>query len=159
MSWDAIGAVAELLGAVATVATLAYLAVQIRQSSSAARAQIRQSIADSQIHYINSRAADPFLRRATFKLYTGQELDPEESYGVQVHLLTHLRLFENHFAQHGLGTMDPEDWRAQRAVLKGLLHIDAYRLAYSIPQDGWNAHFAGEVARILAENQAEAGTG
>ena len=33
MNWDAVGAIAELLGALATVATLAYLAVQIRQNS------------------------------------------------------------------------------------------------------------------------------
>jgi hypothetical protein len=159
VSWDAIGAVAELLGAVATVATLAYLAVQIRQASSTSRAQIRQSIADSQIHYINSRAIDPFLRRATFKLYTGQDLEPEESFGLQVHLLTHLRLFENHFAQYSLGTLDPEDWRAQREVLKALLRVEAYRVAYSFHESGWNAHFAAEVARILAENQAADGPG
>jgi hypothetical protein len=67
LNWDAVGALAELLGAAATVATLAYLALQIRQSSATSRAQIRQSIADSQIHYVNSRAIDPFLRRATQK--------------------------------------------------------------------------------------------
>ncbi len=56
MNWDAVGAVAELIGGVATVATLAYLATQIRQATAATRAEIRQSIADSQIHYLNSRA-------------------------------------------------------------------------------------------------------
>ena len=34
MNWDAIGALAELAGAVAVIITLVYLAVQIRQSSS-----------------------------------------------------------------------------------------------------------------------------
>jgi hypothetical protein len=33
MNWDAIGAVAELLGAIGVIASLVYLAVQIRQSS------------------------------------------------------------------------------------------------------------------------------
>ena len=33
MNWDAIGASAELVGALATVATLAYLALQIRQNT------------------------------------------------------------------------------------------------------------------------------
>ena len=32
MNWDAIGAIGELLGAVAVVLTLGYLAAQIRQS-------------------------------------------------------------------------------------------------------------------------------
>jgi len=152
LNWDGIGAIAELLGAVATVATLAYLAVQIRQASATSRAQIRQSIADSQIHYINSRAIDPFLRRASQKLYSGEALDDEERFGLRIHLIPHLRLFENHFAQHSLGTMDAEDWRAQRELLKRLLQIDAYRDAYSFNDGTWNRHFAAEVERIRAES-------
>jgi hypothetical protein len=156
VNWDAVGAVAELLGAVATVATLAYLAVQIRHASAATRAQIRQSIADSQIHYVNSRAIDPFLRRASQKLYLGEDLDDEERFGLRVHFTTHLRLFENHFAQHALGTMDPEDWRAQRELLKRLLRIDAYRDAYAFQEGAWNSAFAAEVQRILSESQEAA---
>ena len=157
MNWDAVGALAELVGAVATVATLAYLAVQIRQASATARAQIRQSIADSQIHYLNSRATDPFLRRASQKSFVGRELDEEERYGLRLHLVTHLRLFENHLAQHTLGTMDPEDWRAQREVLKALLQNADYRDAYFFLENRWNAHFAAEVQCILAEDSATAG--
>lgn len=154
MSWDAVGAIAELLGAAATVATLAYLAVQIRQASATSRAQIRQSIADSQIHYLNSRASDPFLRPATQKLYSGKDLDDEERYGLMVHLVTHLRLFENHFAQYTLGTMDPDDWQAQRKLLTRFLQIDAYREAYSVNDGAWNRHFAAEVERINAESRS-----
>jgi hypothetical protein len=152
LTWDGVGAIAELLGAVATVATLAYLAVQIRQASATSRAQIRQSIADSQIHYVNSRAIDPFLRRAIQKLYSGEELDDEERFGLQVHLIAHLRLFENYFAQHSLGTLDLEDWRAQRELLKRFLQIDAYWEAYSFSDGTWNRHFAAEVERIRAES-------
>ena len=37
MNWDALGAIGELIGAIAVVITLAYLAVQVRQSNSAAK--------------------------------------------------------------------------------------------------------------------------
>ena len=33
MNWDAVGAIAEVIGAIAVIVTLAYLAVQIRQNS------------------------------------------------------------------------------------------------------------------------------
>ena len=33
MNWEALGAIGEIVGAVAVIATLAYLAVQIRQNS------------------------------------------------------------------------------------------------------------------------------
>ena len=38
INWDAVGAVAELAGAMAVVATLGYLALQIRQNSRLASA-------------------------------------------------------------------------------------------------------------------------
>ena len=40
MNWDAIGAIGEIIGAIAVVATLAYLAQQIRYSSKIAAAQM-----------------------------------------------------------------------------------------------------------------------
>jgi hypothetical protein len=39
MNWDAVGAVAELLGALGVIITLAYLATQIRQNTQTVRAQ------------------------------------------------------------------------------------------------------------------------
>jgi len=47
MNWDAIGAIAETLGAVGVIATLAYLAVQIRQNTSTVRSSAAASIAQS----------------------------------------------------------------------------------------------------------------
>jgi hypothetical protein len=37
MNWDAIGAVAELLGAAGVIVSLGYLAIQIRQNTAALR--------------------------------------------------------------------------------------------------------------------------
>lgn len=39
MNWDAIGALSELFGAIAVVATLIYLAIQIRQTKESSRTQ------------------------------------------------------------------------------------------------------------------------
>ena len=39
MNWEALGAIAELLGAVAVFFTLAYLALQVRQNANALRHQ------------------------------------------------------------------------------------------------------------------------
>lgn len=44
MNWDAIGAIAELLGAAGVVASLIYLATQIRQSTRTERARAFQDI-------------------------------------------------------------------------------------------------------------------
>ena len=46
MNWEAIGAVGEILGAISVVATLGYLATQIRQSRKATLADVYQSRAN-----------------------------------------------------------------------------------------------------------------
>jgi len=47
MDWDAIGAIAEVCGALAALVTLVYLAVQIKQQSEVTRAQVHQQRTDS----------------------------------------------------------------------------------------------------------------
>jgi len=47
MNWDAIGAVGEAVGAIGVVATLAYLAVQIRQNTGATRAASHLAIIEA----------------------------------------------------------------------------------------------------------------
>jgi hypothetical protein len=44
MNWDAIGAVGEILGAGAVVATLAYLAIQVRQTNRSAKTSSQQAV-------------------------------------------------------------------------------------------------------------------
>ena len=58
MNWDALGAVAELLGAIAVFLTLAYLTIQVRQNSAAllqqnkfSAAQIMQAKTDTFMHW------------------------------------------------------------------------------------------------------------
>ena len=58
MNWDALGAIAELLGAIAVFLTLAYLTVQVRQNSAALKqqnqfsaAQIMQAKTDTFMSY------------------------------------------------------------------------------------------------------------
>ena len=41
MNWDAIGSIAEVIGALAVLITLAYLAVQVRQNSTQLREAAR----------------------------------------------------------------------------------------------------------------------
>ncbi len=63
MNWDALGAVAELLGAIAVFLTLAYLTVQVRQNSKAlelqnefSAAQIMQARTDTVMSFCGTVA-------------------------------------------------------------------------------------------------------
>ena len=151
MTLSELGSIGEFVAAIAVLPTLVYLSIQLRQNSATTRAQIRQSVADSQIHYLNSRATDPFLREVSAKMLSGRDLDATEAHGLQVHLMAHVRLFENYFAQYGLGTMAPEDWRAMREVMKTVFRLSPYRHVFSSRENSWNSEFAVEVNQILRE--------
>ena len=61
MNWDAISAIAELLGAVAVLATLVYLAFQIKQANTNIPATVSQSQADNQQRWMADLAKDAEL--------------------------------------------------------------------------------------------------
>ena len=65
MNWDAIAAIAEMLGAVTVLATLVYLAFQIKQSNTHMQSAAAQSQADNQLRWMADLAKDPEL----FQLY------------------------------------------------------------------------------------------
>ena len=61
MNWEALGALAELLGACAVFATLVYLAVQIRQNTSAIRSSASQDVHANFANWYAQTQSDPAL--------------------------------------------------------------------------------------------------
>lgn len=63
MNWDAIGAIAEVLGAVGVIASLVYLAGQVRSSGNQAKAaadQSRQAAVQSVVNKMNDSMFRPY---------------------------------------------------------------------------------------------------
>jgi hypothetical protein len=59
MNWDALGAIAELVGAIGVVASLFYVASQIRRNSSALEAATNQAVSDSTQQRLLAPAQSP----------------------------------------------------------------------------------------------------
>lgn len=79
LNWDAIGAVGEIIGAIAVVVSLVYLAVQIRTSSSLAKSQMFQSVAAEQSRVVDGITGDPQNFEAWMKMHAGEELNLAET--------------------------------------------------------------------------------
>jgi hypothetical protein len=84
MNWDAVGAVAELAGAIGVILSLLYLAVQIRQSSTIARATGFQTLVEnlnlSVAELRNPEFAPLFLRGS--RSYEELEVEERLRFGV-----------------------------------------------------------------------------
>lgn len=61
MNWDALGALAELLGAIAVIATLVYLAAQVRENTKSLKGFSVDSTLNAGMNMTQSLADDPEL--------------------------------------------------------------------------------------------------
>ena len=77
MNWEAVGAVSELVGAVAVLVSLLYLASQIRQGTATTRVQTVQHLLTSDTASADSMIAGP-LPEILSKLEAGERLTPSE---------------------------------------------------------------------------------
>ncbi len=118
MNWDAIGAIGEIVGALAVLATLIYLAVQIRQNSDMQRAQTHQQLAHERTLNLRMIIAIKELRDAMSKCYFGNPLTDDERGILFFSTAIYLRTYENELYQHSKGMIEDAELEVQRALLE-----------------------------------------
>ena len=114
MNWEAIGAVSEIIGALAVVVTLAYLAVQIRQSNDLLRSESRQVLVSNDVTSLRSgmELSDVFA-----KFVSSGELSAEEQLKLSFMFALDLRNREFEYFQYINGLLDEQTWLAYRHVI------------------------------------------
>ena len=160
MNWDALGAVAELLGALAVFVTVIYLTIQVRQSSKAQEQQnaltsavIMQSRTDTVMSFMNVvTSSDDNLNAIAHYTKNPEELDLDalpKGEGLRIrYLATCARaLFENLFEQNRQGFLSDDFYLG--AAIKNILMWGNLWLVLDTPM---SFEFEKEVKRILAEN-------
>ena len=117
MNWEAAAAVAEGLGAIGVIASLAYLASQIRQNTRSMRASTYQALSDSvqtmNANVFSSAEFAEFIERA---YTTDAELSSTENRRWLAYCSALFRHFHNAFQQHDLGTLPTGEYRSITGV-------------------------------------------
>jgi len=128
MNWDAIGAVGEIVGAVAVIITLLYLASQIRQATRATQAASVQTASALDQDFLLILGQDPVAARV-WTAYTFGDPDTlsedEQRQGYYL-FASILRRLENIYHQHRLGTISEEVWRARQGMHSAIARSPAY---------------------------------
>jgi hypothetical protein len=79
MNWEALGAIGEVVAAVAVIATLGYLAVQMRQNTATVATSTYESVMSGYNELNLTIASDPHLGRIIHVgMYTPDDLDENE---------------------------------------------------------------------------------
>jgi hypothetical protein len=126
MNWDAISAIAELLGAFAVLISILYLANQIRQSTEVARSTARQGIAEAAMGEASSIIENADLAQLMFREISGEPLEAYENYRIQLFAFRSLRFYENCHYQYRTGMLEDDEWGAFRHNLALLLELKLY---------------------------------
>ena len=119
MDWDAVGAVAELLGALGVVASLIYLARQIRHNSKVVQGSTNQAVADSAQARLLSAASSESLAETMSKVRTGDNA-LTETQSRQAFFYRHatFRGFENVYFQHRSGLSSARSWASYEQLIR-----------------------------------------
>ena len=132
MNWEALGAIGEIVGAVAVVLTLGYLAVQIRQNTRSVRTATYQSTVTSTGELMMAVARDVQLSRIWRIGIQGQSGFDEDERTQFNFLMTQLfDQWENMFILHRESVIGDSWWRSRIPTLR-------YQLALPGVSDWWN---------------------
>lgn len=123
MTLETINAVAQLIAAVGVVASLFYLAAQIRQNTKSQRSVVVDSLTSSLINLLTPQASDPKLTRS-FAAATEdwQGAAEEDRARALVVFFTLFKLFENAWFQKRQGTLDPQQWEGWELYIRAYFH-------------------------------------
>jgi hypothetical protein len=150
VNWDAIGAIGEIIGALAVFITLVYLALQIRQNtkavhSSALDSTVNASTIARQSIYENDEVARVYLKG----LATPEELDDLGRLKFRL-LLHNLMLSQsNIFAQAKLSDLSISEWQAQKFAIKRVISSAGGAWFWKEFAQEFDEEFRAEVDRIM----------
>jgi hypothetical protein len=149
MSWEAIGAISEIIGAIAVVASLVYLATQVRQSTKVARSATRQAIAESAQRLGQDLIDDTGMAEIFVRHISGEELSAVENIRLQARCYRDMRHWENIHYQMSEGLMSEEQWHGFRKNLQILFGIKAYREYWDHESGLYSESFRKEVEAVI----------
>ena len=157
MNWDALGAIGEIIGALAVFLTLGYLAVQIRQNTTAVRA----SALDSSVNAVNAVRVAMFESAEVAAIYgkgleNPEELDDDEK--ARFRLLVHTILWAvwNIYAQTEYGGLSRSIWAAQVPLLDRVINSRGGTWFWDQYQMEFDEKFRDEVDRIMEVKRSSA---
>lgn len=123
MNLETLSAIAQLVAAIGVVASLFYLAAQIRQNTLSQRSIVVDSLTHSLINVLLPQSADLDLMRA-FVSATENWDDASEAERLRAApmLFSTFKLFENAWFQHRQGTLDPDQWQGWELYMRVYYH-------------------------------------
>jgi hypothetical protein len=139
---------AQIIGAIVVVATLIYLAVQIRQGAELLRSESRQAQVTNDQTGVYMFVEHPELGR----LFSQSEPPGfEQKTKLMFWLIGQMRAREHEFLQYQSGALDEATWLSYRGVVYFLVGTPRARQLWTLCSEYFNPEFVEMVAGMMAE--------
>ena len=139
VDWNAIGAVAEIVGAIVVVVTLIYLAGQVRQATRATQAASFQAASALEQEFLLVLGQDPATARTWGTYMFGDPTTLSEDERMQADFLmgSLLRRLENMHQQHKVGTIAGDAWASPQGMFTAVAQSRAFGRFVTTPIGGF----------------------
>lgn len=123
MNWDHIGTIAEVVGAIAVVVSLVYLAVQTRDNTRVMRSRATWDAQQSFVEVNETLGDGGFISDLIYKtLIEPYQLSDKEKYLAQRFYRSWFQRMEAQFALYQSGILDEEVWKLRRGYAKAIFN-------------------------------------
>tara|TARA_R110002072_G_scaffold1780_10_gene14857 strand:- start:84732 stop:85232 length:501 start_codon:yes stop_codon:yes gene_type:complete len=152
MTLQDIGAIGELVGGIAVIVSLIYLATQVRHGLQGYKSNITQEVTTHFSRLQLDIAKDTDLLRAWLRAERGEDLESLDQRRVLQVVSSFMIGFENLYFQYQAGMVDRDAYEARRPVVANIL-------TYTGARDWWDNYgciqhppkFVQEVELVLKE--------
>ncbi len=157
MNWEAVGAVGEILGAAGVIATLGYLALQIRQNTR----QTQASAASASAHALKDARRSVYESAEITGIWLKgmshpDELSEHDYYRFRLLMQNGIDAILDVYCQTTVTGLSPEAWQSQGVkVVERLLASPGGRRVWEQFGDSYTNEFRAEIDRILTSKSAD----
>src|SRR5437764_6755357 len=122
MNWEAISALGQIVGAIAVVISVIYLALQVRSNARQTRLASMRSMSDAFNGFLQGLAGNPQMGDLWYRGVTDYESIQGGDLPRFNALIDHLfRIYEDMFYQKLEGHLDPRVWRWFEAPMRDII--------------------------------------
>jgi len=154
MNWDAVGAIGEIIGAIAVVVSLIYLSIQVRQNTNASKAATVQDMTNKwvQINLWSAESSDRMFNLTEIEPGTNEFLQGLAFYRALFHQ------WSNNLYQYRTGVLDHDSFRPTEEEIRHIIHRTragpTFRVAWESAKHIYNKDFQTFFDSILEEDHA-----
>ena len=155
MNLNEVAYLAEIVGSIAVVLSLIYLAIQIRQNTRASLSATYQSMVANSLAILATMYSEGGGAELYLMVKDGnQDLSPIERVRVHFLLLAVFRHFDNLHYQYARGTVESEQWQGYSHILDGYLLIPVVAAWWDSNSAGFSVGFQKHVTNRLLRASA-----